>query len=686
MTRRWPWALWGLTVLLIVATFRLAALNDSFSEDPFFLSVAIVMIVGYTTLGALIATRTDRNPIGWLLMLIGAGFLLGGFTDEYLRYAIPRGADGFFVAFSGWLTNWIFAFVAWPIPWILLLFPDGKLPTPRWRPVAIAIVALEVFLLIGFIVSPGPIDADYPGPLPTNPTGIPALEGFLDVALPIAGFALLALGLSTVAALILRFRRSVGEERQQMRWFVASVALGTVLLVAAFVTGWGLGPNETTALNDLIFFVFFTILAIGLPGACAIAILRYRLYELDIVVKKTVLYAVVALVLIALFFVFAILVGAAFIEANPLAILASIAIGLAIWPVVRVARRVADRVVYGGRATPYEVLTEFSDRVGGSYASEDVLPRMSRVLADAVGARDAVVWLHVGNELRPSGMVSSDGPPPAPVALRGDDIPRLPADCAVEVRDQGQLLGALSVSMPANDPINPSKERLVRDLASQAGLVLRNVRLIEELRASRQRLVAAQDEERRKLERNIHDGAQQQLVALTVKLRLLEQLTARDPTKAAEIAAQLQDETAAALSDLRDLARGIYPPLLADEGLPAALSAQARKAEISVTVDATGVGRFPEDVEAAVYFSCLEALQNVAKYARASNVTISLARDDGRLSFAVADDGVGFDPEAAHAGTGLQGIADRMDALGGRFQVRSRDGEGTTVTGSVPVP
>ena len=215
-----------------------------------------------------------------------------------------------------------------------------------------------------------------------------------------------------------------------MRWFVAAVALGTVLLVAAFVTGWGLGPNETTALNDLIFFVFFTILAIGLPGACAIAILRYRLYELDIVVKKTVLYAVVALVLIAIFFVFAILVGGAFIEANPLAILGSIAIGLAFWPVVRLARRIADRVVYGGRATPYEVLTEFSDRVGGSYASEDVLPRMARVLADAVGARQAVVWLHVGNELRPSGIVvARRRDAPTAVSLRGDEIPRLSADC-----------------------------------------------------------------------------------------------------------------------------------------------------------------------------------------------------------------------------------------------------------------
>ncbi len=534
-------------------------------------------------------------------------------------------------------------------------------------------------------MNPGPIDADFPGPLPMNPTGIAALEGILDPLLTIGGFALLALGFSTVAALILRYRRSVGEERQQMRWFVAAVGLGTLLLIVAIVTGWGLQEDETTPLNDLVFFVFFTVLAIGLPGACAIAILRYRLYELDIVVKKTVLYAVVALVLVGLFFVFAVLVGGAFIEANPLAILGSIAIGLLFWPVVRLARRIADRVVYGGRATPYEVLTEFSDRVGGSYASEDVLPRMAKILADAVGARQAVVWLHVGNQLRPSGIAAPEEEQPTAVSLRGDEIPQLSADSSVEVRDQGELLGALSVSMPANDPINPSKERLVRDLASQAGLVLRNVRLIEELRASRQRLVAAQDEERRKLERNIHDGAQQQLVALTVKLRLLEQLAARDPTKAAEIAAQLQDETATALNDLRDLARGIYPPLLADKGLHAALEAQARKLPVPVSVDAGDLGRFSQDVEAAIYFSCLEALQNVTKYAEASQVQISLTRSNGLLSFAVTDDGVGFDPASATRGTGLQGIADRLDALGGTFDIVSTVGGGTAVNGSVPI-
>jgi signal transduction histidine kinase len=239
--------------------------------------------------------------------------------------------------------------------------------------------------------------------------------------------------------------------------------------------------------------------------------------------------------------------------------------------------------------------------------------------------------------------------------------------------------------MSANDPMNPAKARLMDDLASQAGLVLRNVRLIEELRASRQRLVSAQDAERRRLERNIHDGAQQQLVALTVKLRLLQQLTERDPTKAREIAEQLQGEATSALDELRDLARGIYPPLLADRGLEAALDAQARKSTVPVSVECGELGRFPQDVEAAVYFSCLEALTNVAKYAEATRVRISLARTDGVLTFAVADDGVGFDPTAVTLGTGLQGIADRIDALGGSLDVASAGGTGTVISGIVPI-
>jgi signal transduction histidine kinase len=265
-------------------------------------------------------------------------------------------------------------------------------------------------------------------------------------------------------------------------------------------------------------------------------------------------------------------------------------------------------------------------------------------------------------------------------------LPEIPGETAVEVRDRGEFLGALSVAMPANDPMTHSKERLMHDLASQAGLVLRNVRLVEELRASQRRIVAAQDAERRRLERNIHDGAQQQLVALSVKARLAQGVADRDPAKSAELLGQIEGELQTALDDLRDLARGIYPPLLADKGLGAALEAQARRSPLPVTVDGEGLRRYPQEIEAAVYFSCLEALQNVAKHAEASAVTVTLSQSNGQLTFEVADDGSGFDTGSTGYGTGLQGIADRVGALHGDLAVASRPGGGTRVVGRIEVP
>ena len=251
---------------------------------------------------------------------------------------------------------------------------------------------------------------------------------------------------------------------------------------------------------------------------------------------------------------------------------------------------------------------------------------------------------------------------------------RLP-DESVSVRHQGGLLGAVSIEKKPGES----------DFGSQVGLVRRNVALIADLRASRQRIVASQDDERRKLERNLHDGAQQQLAALAVKLRLAESLAERDPSATKTMLTDLRTETGEALESLRDLARGIYPPLLADEGLAAALESQARKGSVPTEVRSEGIGRYPPDVESAVYFCALEALNNVAKYAGATRAEVRLAQADGELTFEVSDDGDGFDPAQTGYGTGLQAMADRLDAIGGTLKVHSQPGKGAQVTGRVPV-
>ena len=230
------------------------------------------------------------------------------------------------------------------------------------------------------------------------------------------------------------------------------------------------------------------------------------------------------------------------------------------------------------------------------------------------------------------------------------------------------------------------------DLAHQAGLVLKNVGLtadlqarLVDLRASRQRLVAAQDDERRRLERNLHDGAQQHLVAIKVKLGLAEMLSVRDPEKARAAVAELKHDADEALETLRDLARGIYPPLLADKGLPTALQAQARKAVLPVTIDGDGVGRYSQEAEAAVYFCILEGLQNIQKYAQASRAVVRLRQEGDQLLVEVADDGHGFDVDTTRRGNGLINIEDRLDALGGTLQITSRPGSGTTLREIVPL-
>jgi signal transduction histidine kinase len=375
-----------------------------------------------------------------------------------------------------------------------------------------------------------------------------------------------------------------------------------------------------------------------------------------------------------------------------LTLAAAVVIAVLFQPVRQRAQLVANRIVYGPRATPYQVLADVAADMAGQLDTDAALDRMAAALAAATGAVQVEVWIRVGTQLRPRVSWPHGSEPSAAVPLAaGNQLPAFGATRAVPVRHRGDLLGAITLRKPPSEPVSAAENQLLDHLASQAGLVLRNVRLtaelqatIDDLRASRRRLVRAQDEERQRIERNLHDGAQQQLVAFNIQLGLLDG-AADDPGEVREIAGQLRAGLHAALDDLRALARGIYPPLLADQGLAAAVQSQARRAPLPVLVEADGIGRYRRDAEATAYFCILEALQNVAKYARASQATVALACPDGHLEFAVTDDGAGFDTAQATHGTGLQGMADRLAAVGGTLRIDSAPGHGTTVSGALPV-
>ena len=429
----------------------------------------------------------------------------------------------------------------------------------------------------------------------------------------------------SLLALVLRFRRSTGIERLQLRWLVTVAGIVAVLYIAALFLSWG---REWRVLLQNI-----AILSFGLiPIAIGVSILRYRLFDLDLVINRAVLFGALAVFITIVYVGMVVGVGTLLgSRASPvLSAAAAAVVALAFQPVRRRAQRLADRLVYGKRATPYEVLSEFSERVGQTYANEELLPRMARAIGEGTGAARADVWVRIGDELRAEATWPADAGALPPRPLSSSEERTAAASTLFEpVRHHGELLGALSIEKRPGESLRGTEQKLVVDLAAQAGLVMRNAAFtedlldtIEQLRTSRQRLVTAQDEERRKLERNLHDGAQQQLVALNVKLGLLERLVERDPAQAKAVASQLQSDATGALEELRDLARGIYPPLLADQGLVAALESQARKSAVPVAIESDGIGRYAREAEAAVYFSCLEALQNVAKYASASRATV----------------------------------------------------------------
>jgi len=685
--RRIAWATWTASIALVLLGVVLDAFtqySDAGVAEYLFVVVAVAL---YATVGALITSRQLGNRVGLVFSSVALIAAAGSAGGAYAVLAAERALP--FLAAATWFARVSFAAMLGPLAFLFLIFPTGSPPSRRWGWLQRVMLAAYAVTIVLFALTPGNMDAGFaeiPGGV-DNPVGLPAAwQAAIEGATTAGGFTVFAGSVLSIVSLIQRYRRASAGDRQQIRWLSL---LGAVTVTYVFVMLLlDISGLLSDGAGDIPFYIMIFLVFVGIPITCAVAILKHGLWDLDVVVKKTVQYAVL---LVATLASMGLVLIAPWLLATgiPRELLPGMALGLVVATVFALlrprAQRFANRIVYGKRSTPYEVLSAFADRVGETYSTEDVLPRMAQLLGEATGARVARVWLRVGQTMRQEASWPADAPPAHDRDAPADAWPDFGGDRAFEVRHHGELLGALTVTESPDDPLTPAKERLVRDMASQGGLVLRNVRLIEDLHESRRRIVSAQDERARALERNIHDGTQQQLVALSIKLRLAEGMVERDPAKARELLSELQGQTGETLEDLRDLARGIYPPLLADQGLPAALESQARRSPLPVRIEPDGVGRYRQDVESAVYFCCLEALNNVAKYADASAVEIRLAHTNGELRFEVVDDGRGFDPSSTTFGTGLQGIADRLEALGGSVTIRSARGEGTTVSGSVPV-
>jgi signal transduction histidine kinase len=681
-------------VLAIAAAFGILLYADrTIPENEWIRGFAgVVFAVLVAPMGSLLLRRVPGNPLGWIFsaLAVGAG-AIAPLAFLAIHGALVNHDTYAWTIFSAWITEPLaVASVGTLVAVVPLVFPDGLVSSTRWRRYARVVVAFLVLATIAVGIQTLPL---HKGAGQVDSTGSLVRSGAVSVALAFLGILLFSI--VSTANLVARYRRASGARRRQLGGFaLAEVVVIVVGFVPHAISNALLPSGDLLiSLTNAIFIGTFSFLLV----AMAIAILRYRLYGIQVLVNRALVYGLLAGSITAVYVGIAVglgtLVGSGGKPNLGLSILATGIVAVGFQPVRERLQKVANRLVYGKRATPYEVLSQFSERVAESYASEEVLPRMARVLAEGTSADLAEVWLRSGDTLQRAAVFPLQPSVPAAVHLNGAAELSIPAtDRSVVVRHQGEVLGALTVTKRRGETITPIEIKLMDDLAHQAGLVLKNVGLtadlqarLVDLRASRQRLVAAQDDERRKLERNLHDGAQQYLVAIKVKLGLVEMLVTRDPAKARAAVAELKHDADEALETLRDLARGIYPPLLADKGLATALQAQVRKATLPVTVDADGIGRYPQDTEAALYFCILEALQNIQKYAQASSATVSLGEDQGQLCVEVADDGCGFDVGTTIRGNGLTNMEDRLDALGGTLHIASSPGNGTTLRAAVPV-
>jgi len=685
-TAAWlAWSLWAIAVGLSLASVPLRLTNLSWSSTsgilgllgiaagiPFFVTFGLAL----STTGVFIASRRPANPIGWLFCATSLLFELTGYAQQYAIAGLVTHHGSLPGAiFMAWLEQWSLWFV-FPagIALLLLLFPTGRAASPKWQPLIWVSVTCALLMVVGSMFNPGALSdalrpASGPGlrfgtnnPFGINPIGV-ALR-LVDAGGRLGAFLLIPIA---GVGLVIRLVRARGDERQQLKWVAYVGSAITLGIVGMIVLG------SSPGLQDFAFAVVLVGFFLGLPAATAIAVLKYRLYDIDLVINTSLAYGALAVFISAVYVGIVVgigtLVGAGGRPNLVLSILATAIVAVAFQPVRERIQRIANRLVYGKRATPYEVMSDFAEHMAGALSVEDVLPKMAEAAATGVGASQGRVRLFFSDGTKEEAIW--------PEGLLKGEI-----DFVVPVAYLGAAIGEISVGKPAGEPLLPAERKLLTDLAAQAGLVLHNVRLTRELqqrldeissqaaaiRASRRRIVAARDTERRRLEQTIHGGAEAQLVSIQAELKRAEHILITDPLSTAALLEQLTGRANDTLEDLRDLARGIYPPLLRERGLAAALQAQVAKMRASVQISTEGLGRYPSEAEAAIYFVCLEAIRSATGQA-----AIHLAAAPGSVEFRIQASSLDLDGRQ-------QDIEDRIQALGGSVAVHSGE-----LSGRIPV-
>jgi signal transduction histidine kinase len=654
-----PWLI-GIGVLaLATSAVVLNALAGDHGEDWTFVALLQAGAISSLAVGLILALRLPGNPLGWLLLANALVLSLEGIADGYARYAAlaePGALPG-----GDWAA--LFSDSSWPLLFvcpvaIAYLFPDGRLPSQRWRLIAaIGAASLALMLLIAPF-SP----EDFSAPFNRVESPLPSLSFYFAIT----PFFLLGMAVGLVGAVLAlrsRFRRADRIERLQIKWLGLASVLIPATLIACIVVGVLTGSSDAAAAAGIV------MIEIAIPTAIGVALLRYRLYEIDRLVSATVVYLTLSALLGLGFAGVSLALGVVLGGGSTLpTAAATLLVVLAFRPLRDRIQRIVDHRFNRAR---YEALTRV-DSFLAELRTEHAAPEsLGETLAEALGDPTLLLFF----------WLPADGYHADATGRIVEELPATPAGHTPVRRGDLQLATVL------HDPALSDRGTLLEDVIVRAGLAFEIARLrvevrrrLAEVEESRARIVTATYEERRRLERDLHDGAQARLVSIGLDLRHLQHEFGRD---SAETRKELNGVVAAladAIEELRELARGVRPSAL-DGGLAPALRELASRAPIPIEVE-TVEDRFDARIEAAAFFVASEALTNSVKHGGASRVTMSAARRNGSLVLRITDDGRGG--AAPKPGSGLTGLADRVEALGGRLDLRSDAGTGTTLIAELP--